>query len=228
MSDQSDVSAQIAALQARLDQQQREMAEQREQIESLEASLGAAGNGTQGQRPRGTTGRRSMIIKTAGVAASVAAVAAGAPVAARALTQSASLSNHPQSVAIASAAGTTTLLSTPIRLLDTRDPPISLKLAAGKTLTLKVTGVSVGGISIPDGASGVFGNVTIVSPDNYGLLILFPADSAAPTTSNLNYFSNSLVLSNFAIVGLSANGQMNIYCNNGSTHVLFDAAGYIS
>lgn len=119
-----------------------------------------------------------------------------------------------------------TTLPAPIRLLDTRVSP-GTKQAGGATSTLQVTGVSVGGISIPAGAKGVFGNITIVTPDNFGLLIFYPTGAIRPTTSNINYFATSGVLANFAIVGLSASGQISIYCDTGATHILFDAAGYI-
>jgi hypothetical protein len=174
------------------------------------------------------TDRRSLFFKTA-VAAATVAVAASVPTSAQALTPPHA---SPRQAPALTGSGAVNLLAQPIRLLDTRNPPYSMKLAAGKTLTLNVTNNPIGGISIPTGAKAVFGNVTIAAPDAPGFLTLYPADGTLPLASNINYDVSSYALANFCLVGLSATNaanynQLTIYCANGSTHVIFDAAGYV-
>ncbi|HEY7340642.1 MAG TPA: hypothetical protein VH591_07165 [Ktedonobacterales bacterium] len=123
--------------------------------------------------------------------------------------------------------GIISLLSAPIRLLDTR---IShTPWASGSIHTLQVTGVSVGGIQAPNGAIGVVGNVTVVQPNGAGDLRLYPASAPLPGTSSIN-FASGQIIANGVIVGLDKSGRMNIKVDMPAgkvTHVLFDASGYI-
>ena len=123
--------------------------------------------------------------------------------------------------------GIISLLSAPIRLLDTRLNHITW--ASGSIHTLQVTGVLVGGIQVPNGAIGVVGNVTVVQPTGAGDLRLYPASAPLPGTSSIN-FAKGQIIANGVIVGLDSNGQMNIKVDmpaGTATHVLFDASGYI-
>jgi len=121
--------------------------------------------------------------------------------------------------------GAITFLANPIRLLDTRK---SSPYNAGSNHTLQVTGVSVGGISIPAGAIGVVGNVTVVDPTSGGDLRLYPGP-ALPATSSIN-FASGQIIANGVTVGLNGSGQLLIQVDMSSgahTNVLFDASGYI-
>lgn len=128
--------------------------------------------------------------------------------------------------------GHSVLLSKPIRILDSRagsgaplggDGPY----APGATKTIQVTGTSVGGVSVPQGAVAVIGNVTAASATGPGNLRLYAAGSALPTVSNINY-SPAQNIANGVTVKLSASGQMSIRVGGaGSTHVIFDVTGYI-
>ena len=123
--------------------------------------------------------------------------------------------------------GMVKLLSAPIRLLDTRLS--SGKLPAGAVLVLQVTGVDVGGISVPKGATGVVGNVTVVQPTGGGDLRLYPGGAPLPGTSSIN-FASGQVVANGVTVGLNTSGQISIKVDmpaGTSTHVIFDASGYV-
>lgn len=127
--------------------------------------------------------------------------------------------------------GIISLLSAPIRLLDTRSGIGAPKSswASGSVHTLQVTGVSIGGIQVPNGAIGVVGNVTVVQPTGGGDLRLYPASAPLPGTSSIN-FASGQIIANGVIVGLDNNGQMNIKVDmpaNTAINVLFDASGYI-
>lgn len=121
--------------------------------------------------------------------------------------------------------GSINFLANPIRLLDTRSSSVWL---AGSTHTLQVTGVSIGGISVPSGAIGVIGNVTVVGPTGGGDLRLYPG-ATVPSTSSINFATNQII-ANGVTVGLNGSGQFKIKVDMpGGTHtnVLFDASGFI-
>ncbi|HEX5548283.1 MAG TPA: hypothetical protein VFX24_12800 [Ktedonobacterales bacterium] len=123
--------------------------------------------------------------------------------------------------------GIISLLSAPIRLLDTRLNHTTW--TSGSVHTLQVTGVLVGSIQVPNGAIGVVGNVTVVQPTGAGDLRLYPGGAPLPGTSSIN-FASGQIIANGVIVGLDSNGQMNIKVDmpaNTATNVLFDASGYI-
>jgi hypothetical protein len=132
------------------------------------------------------------------------------------------------------AGGITTMLSAPIRLLETRaayqDPSAgqtkpARQLANGELFDLPITGQVMNGISVPAGAKAVIGNVTVTNTAASGYLTLFPFGATAPTASSINYAAGATV-ANGVIVGLSASGHLAIKVA-GTTDVLFDAAGYI-
>ena len=133
----------------------------------------------------------------------------------------------------ANTGGVMNLLPNPIRLLDTRINSVrnnnGLPVGGGGTLVLQVTGASDLNLSstvVPAGAVAVIGNVTVVFPEGAGDLRLFPHGQGIPTTSNLNYNVN-VTIANSATVGLDASGQLDIYVDASTTHVLFDASGFV-
>lgn len=117
-------------------------------------------------------------------------------------------------------------LPAPIRLLDTRT---GSAWTAGSNHTLQVTGVNVGGISVPAGAMGVVGNVTVVQPTGGGDLRLYPAGASLPGTSSIN-FAAGQIIANGVIVGLDSAGRFSIQVDmpaGTSANVIFDASGFI-
>ncbi len=127
------------------------------------------------------------------------------------------------------AGGTFTAL-TPARLLDTRttNPPgtcasTCATIPAGGTLTLNVAGH--GGVPA-SGVASVAVNATAVNESANGYLRLWPTGGTEPSTSNLNY-SASQVLSELAIVKLSASGQITIRSLS-TSDVIIDVFGWFS
>ena len=129
------------------------------------------------------------------------------------------------------AQGAFCLLPAPIRLLDTRldatapDHP-GTPVIGGETITVPITGQSVGGISVPAGAVAVIGNVTAVGAATRGYLTLWPDGVTQPGTSSLNFPATTSV-ANGVTVALSVTGKLNIYASQ-TTDVIFDATGFIA
>ncbi len=116
---------------------------------------------------------------------------------------------------------------TPFRITDTR--PGSGQPNAGGTLgpntTLDVQVTRVGLQPIPAGSAAVVLNVTAVDPTASGFLTVFPAGSALPAVSNLN-FSPGLTVANLVTVPLSSSGMIALYNHAGETNVVVDVEGY--
>jgi hypothetical protein len=138
---------------------------------------------------------------------------------------------HP---AYANSGGSINLLSTPIRVFDTRpgtSAPLNngfVKVAGNTIVPLQITGTVVAGISVPAGAKGILGNVTIIGPNGDGFAQVWPAGQAAPTTSNINYgtVNASPAIANSFISGLDAAGKVNVLTYQ-TAHVLLDIAGFV-
>ena len=112
----------------------------------------------------------------------------------------------------------------PVRILDTRS---SLGGHLGKISSTAAFNLQVTGGAVPAGASAVEFNLTVVKPTTASFLTVWPAGSAQPNVSNINYSVNQTV-ANSNTVRLSSNGKMTIKPGTGSTHVLVDIAGYYS
>jgi hypothetical protein len=127
--------------------------------------------------------------------------------------------------------GALNYLPAPIRLYDTRSSPAPLPLGKGllagnTTYTIQVTGTAVNGVSVPPGATGVFGNLTVTSTQGPGDLILWPDGAAKPNASNINYGTGQTVANAFN-VGLSAGGVMDLFVHVSGTDVIIDVAGFV-
>jgi hypothetical protein len=129
-----------------------------------------------------------------------------------------------------SAGGSLNLLATPIRVLDTRPGSTEPQnnghnqVAANQELVTSVTGVSVGGVSVPAGAKGFFGNLTAV-PLTDGWITMWAENVAIPGTSNLN-FKPGVAIANSFICALSPAGQVRIK-PSATTHILLDIVGFL-
>jgi hypothetical protein len=128
--------------------------------------------------------------------------------------------------------GALNYLPAPIRIFDSRAsqpaplPVSKAPLAGGSTTTIQVTGTTVGGLSVPAGATGVFGNLTVTNTQGAGDLILWPHGAPQPNASNINYGPGQTV-ANSVNVGLSASGAMDLFVHVSGTNVIFDVAGYV-
>jgi len=137
-------------------------------------------------------------------------------------------------IAVASttyAQGAFCLLPSPVRLLDTREgataPVHPGKPITGDTsISVPITGQSVGGISVPSGSVAVIGNVTAVNAIAHGYLTLWPDEVTQPDTSSLNFPATSSV-ANGVTVALSTSGKLDVYASQ-TTDVIFDATGFIA
>jgi hypothetical protein len=111
----------------------------------------------------------------------------------------------------------------PARILDTRDGTggISGLRAAGSTVDVQVTGQG----AVPAaGVSAVILNVTVTQPSALGYLTLFPAATARPLASDLNY-ANGETRPNLVVVKVGAGGKVGLF-TSASTHVIIDVAGW--
>jgi hypothetical protein len=129
---------------------------------------------------------------------------------------------------------TIVFLASPGRLLDTRPglngsstPEVETPIAANSEITVQVTDPG-GGLGIPAGASGVFGNAT-VNPQTFGNLIIHPGGTAVPGAATVvfpNFVANNFLANHFW-VALSATGTIDVHNqSSGSTHVILDIVGY--
>jgi hypothetical protein len=127
--------------------------------------------------------------------------------------------------------GVLNYLPAPIRLFDSRPggaplPTTKAPLNGGTVTFIQVPGNDVGGISVPAGALGIFGNLTVTNTQGGGDLILWPDGATQPTTSNINYSGGQTVANSFN-VGLSSNGAMDLFVHVSGTDVIIDIAGYV-
>jgi murein DD-endopeptidase MepM/ murein hydrolase activator NlpD len=113
----------------------------------------------------------------------------------------------------------------PERILDTRRGVGGPKHAIGHRGTRVVQVAGVGQIPAT-GIEAVVLNVTATrSTASSSYLTVYPTGQKRPTTSNLN-FPKGKDFPNLAITKLGDDGTVTVYNHSGSTHVLFDVAGY--
>ena len=108
---------------------------------------------------------------------------------------------------------------TPLRALDTRQNVGALP--AGSVYTLPIAGQ----FGVPVNAHAVALNVTAVNPAAAGFVTVWPAGSARPDASNIN-FTPGQTVPNMALVGLSG-GSVSIFAS-APTDVLVDVAGWFA
>ena len=130
-------------------------------------------------------------------------------------------------------------LEAPCRLVDTRPDstvgPKSTVLAAGEgnAFEIQVSGGSgncTGELAVPDDATGVALNVTAIARTapvtGRSYFTIYPADAARPHTSNLNFLAGDPPVPNKVDVGLSDDGRIRIFNNEGEADVAVDVFGY--
>jgi hypothetical protein len=120
---------------------------------------------------------------------------------------------------------------TPFRVLDTRSATCvqcgTGALLPGGTMTLQVTGYTVGSESVPSGATSVALNVTAVSGSAESYLTIYPTGTGQPLSSNLN-FNAQTNTANLVVVALGTGGAVNLYDNQGTVNLVADVEGYFA
>lgn len=123
------------------------------------------------------------------------------------------------------AAGSPYVPLVPARILDTRVGTGGHlgQRPAGSTVEVQVTGR--GGVPA-SGVSAVVLNATVVGAGGPGYLTLFPAGTARPLVSDLNYATGE-IRPNLVVVKVGAGGKVALF-TPAATHVVFDVAGYFT
>lgn len=125
--------------------------------------------------------------------------------------------------------------ATPTRLIDTRNAigvPTG-RISPGTPLQVPVRGAQLdavaatGGpdtLTVPDDASAVAMNVTVVGPSGGGFATVWPCGAARPTASNLN-FASGRTRANSVIAPIGDDGNVCIHVS-ASANVIVDVAGW--
>lgn len=124
----------------------------------------------------------------------------------------------------------------PVRVLDTRGAPFGPigtcnagscggALGAGGVKNVQVTGVA--GVPNDGSVQAVVLNVTVDQNTAPSFLTVYPTGGTVPNASNLNFLAGQTV-PNLVVVKVGSLGRVTAYNNQGSTHVIFDLAGYYS
>jgi hypothetical protein len=115
---------------------------------------------------------------------------------------------------------------TPCRIADTRDAnlpagygPPSLAPGSPRSYTI------AGQCGIPQGAVAVSLNVTVVSPQGFGYVLLYPQGGPQPGVSTLNYVAGQTV-ANAALVPLGTGGGITVAAAVHGTDFIIDTNGY--
>jgi hypothetical protein len=119
---------------------------------------------------------------------------------------------------------------TPCRIVDTRGP---VGVNGGPALFSGTPrGFSIrGSCGIPFTAQAAAFNVTMVAPTQNGYLKVWPYDTAAPGTSNVNAPANIVAIANGALVSLASDPTLQVSMvygtvQQGTAHVVLDVTGY--
>jgi len=112
----------------------------------------------------------------------------------------------------------------PARVLDTRNGTGGRwgALGPGSVYDLRVLGA--GGVP-STGVAAVVLNVTVTAPTAAGHLDVWPAGSARPTVSNLN-FTPGRTVPNLVTVKVGTGGAVSILNSAGTSHVIADVVGF--
>jgi hypothetical protein len=120
----------------------------------------------------------------------------------------------------------------PARITDTRPgsgyPNAGHTLGPGGTLNVQVMGV--GGVPndpVFNPVGAVVLNVTVTAPTRASYLTVWPAGTARPVASNLDFVAGQTV-ANRVIVPVGSSGQVSIYNHAGSADVVVDVAGWFT
>ncbi len=122
--------------------------------------------------------------------------------------------------------GTRYVPLTPTRILDTRNGTGGISGPIGPAATVDVQVTGQGGVPA-SGVSAVALNVTVTQPTGTGFLTLFPTGAVRPLAANLN-FTPAKTVPNLVVVKVGTGGKVSMYNSAGSSHVVYDVAGWYS
>jgi hypothetical protein len=111
---------------------------------------------------------------------------------------------------------------TPCRVVDTRQPSPGSPLVAGAPRVFAIAGEC--GISAT--ARAVSLNIAVTAPTSLGYVTLYPAGTAIPTVSTINFAANATRTNN-AIIPLGATGEIAAVLATGTAHCIIDVTGYM-
>lgn len=129
--------------------------------------------------------------------------------------------------------GSLHLMPSPGRFVDTRPAPNNRNDAAGAIAgptvrTYNITSLTgSGGVTIPAGATGISGNITVTGNNVGGFGQLYPTGST-PTVSTIN-FSGGVDAANSFTTALNASGQVSVilyFYATGQANLIIDINGY--
>lgn len=83
-----------------------------------------------------------------------------------------------------------------------------------------------GEVVVPDGASAIAYNLTVVNPREAGHLRLYPADARLVDASALNWPAPGLIRANGSVGGISPSRQVLVYNGSSSADALVDVLGF--
>ena len=114
----------------------------------------------------------------------------------------------------------------PCRIVDTRlpaGPQGGPALVAGSSRNFAVGGIC----GVPSTAKAVAVNLTVASAANPGYLTIYPAGTAPPLASVLNFRAGQ-VRANNAVVRLGASASVGVFCSmeSGPAEFILDVTGY--
>lgn len=111
----------------------------------------------------------------------------------------------------------------PARVYDSRT--LSNPWSAGESRSIQIAGRA----GVPSNARSVLVHVTSVSPTADSYATVFPTGSGRPFTASKNFGpgnDHTSIANDLLIVPLGVGGQITIYNNAGSTHLVLDVVGY--
>ncbi|MCB1249087.1 MAG: M4 family metallopeptidase [Acidimicrobiales bacterium] len=112
----------------------------------------------------------------------------------------------------------------PARILDSRFGTGGYNTPWGAAVQRTVTINGQGGVP-PAGATAVVLNVTAVGATAPSHVTAWPNGVSMPVASNLN-FSTGQTIPNLVVVGIGSGGQIRLFNNAGSVHLIADVVGY--
>ena len=113
----------------------------------------------------------------------------------------------------------------PKRVVDTRTGLGGMgatRLGPGATKSADLTG---GTTTVPESAAAVVVNTTVTQTSTGGYLTVWPAGTARPGSSNLNWTAGRTV-PNLVTTKVGAGGLTSVFNSAGLTHVLMDVNGW--
>jgi hypothetical protein len=134
------------------------------------------------------------------------------------------------SSAAADSTGPLVVLTTPVRLYDSRTDAVPLggaKLSSGNSVNVTAAGFGAGGFLV-----AAYINVTVTQTEASGFLRVNGSDLSGerpvPNTSNVNWFANNQTVANLALTTVGGENGIEVFCGGGGrTHVVVDIMGYI-